>query len=179
MSGERKQKKPRKRSLTADRSRGGAWRSRGDDRACIKSHRRAEQVSAGGIGRKPFPFRFQYTTAHCRRQDDDSIGRFATSASCGHAGCAVPSDPRAQEVTGPRSGGENGMPESKRKTTTSSAVKNRYNKRVYGSVTALVPKPLAEAFKAKCAETGTPQAQVVKRAIEQFLRDHGVDPASL
>lgn len=71
------------------------------------------------------------------------------------------------------------MSEPKRKTKTSSAVKDRYNARVYGSILTRVPKPLAEAFKAKCAETGTPQAQVVKRAIEQFLRDHGVDPASL
>lgn len=55
MSGERKQKKPRKRSLTADRSRGGAERSRGDDRACIKSHRRADPVSAGGDRAQAFP----------------------------------------------------------------------------------------------------------------------------
>ncbi len=59
----------------------------------------------------------------------------------------------------------------KRKTKTSSAVKNRYNNRVYGSIIVRVPKELAEAFKEKCAATGTPQAQIVKKAIEQFLTE--------
>jgi predicted DNA binding CopG/RHH family protein len=59
----------------------------------------------------------------------------------------------------------------KRKTKTSSAVKNRYNNRVYGSVIVRIPKDMAEAFKAKCAATGTPQAQIVKKAIEQFLEE--------
>lgn len=58
----------------------------------------------------------------------------------------------------------------KRKTRTSSAVKNRYNSRVYGSIIVRVPKEMAEAFKQKCAETGIPQAQIVKRAIEEFLK---------
>ena len=35
----------------------------------------------------------------------------------------------------------------KRKTKTSSAVKNRYNNRVYGSIIVRVPKEMAEAFK--------------------------------
>lgn len=43
----------------------------------------------------------------------------------------------------------------KRKTKTSSAVKNRYNSRVYGSIIVRVPKEMAEAFKEKCAATGT------------------------
>ena len=37
----------------------------------------------------------------------------------------------------------------KRKTKTSSAVKNRYNNRVYGSIIVRVPKEMAEAFKEK------------------------------
>ena len=57
----------------------------------------------------------------------------------------------------------------KRKTKTSSAVKNRYNNRVYGSIIVRVPKETAAAFKAKCAAEGIPQAQVIKRAIEEFL----------
>ena len=57
----------------------------------------------------------------------------------------------------------------KRKTKTSSAVKNRYNNRVYGSIIVRVPKEMAEAFKEKCAATGTAQAQVIKKAIEQFV----------
>lgn len=61
--------------------------------------------------------------------------------------------------------------EGKRKTKTSSAVKNRYNKKVYDSIIVRVPKEMGAAFKKKCAETGTPQAQVIKRAIEQFLAE--------
>lgn len=56
-----------------------------------------------------------------------------------------------------------------RKTKTSSAVKNRYNKKVYDSIIVRVPKETAAAFKAKCADEGIPQAQVLKKAIEEFL----------
>lgn len=59
----------------------------------------------------------------------------------------------------------------KRKTKTSSAVKNRYNSRVYGSIIVRVPKEMAEAFKEKCAATGAAQAQVIKKAIEEFLAE--------
>ena len=61
------------------------------------------------------------------------------------------------------------MAEEKRKTKTSSAVKQRYNQKTYGAVTAYVPKEMAAAFKAKCAEEGIPQAQIIKQAIEAFL----------
>lgn len=61
------------------------------------------------------------------------------------------------------------MAEAKRKTKTSSAVKQRYNQKTYGAVTAYVPKELAAAFKEKCAAEGIPQAQVIKKAIEEFL----------
>ncbi|MBQ3228760.1 MAG: CopG family transcriptional regulator [Clostridia bacterium] len=61
------------------------------------------------------------------------------------------------------------MEQTKRKTTTSTAVKARYNKKAYGAVTAYVPKEMAEAFKAKCAAEGIPQAQIIKAAIEKFL----------
>ncbi|MCM1419765.1 MAG: ribbon-helix-helix domain-containing protein [Roseburia sp.] len=63
------------------------------------------------------------------------------------------------------------MAAEKRKTETSSAVKRRYNKKTYGAVTAYVPKELATAFKEKCAAEGIPQAQIIKRAIEQFLSE--------
>ena len=63
------------------------------------------------------------------------------------------------------------MPEEKRKTRTSSEVKRRYNQKVYTPVTANIPKELAAAFKAKCAETGVSQASVVKAAIERFLAE--------
>lgn len=62
------------------------------------------------------------------------------------------------------------MADGKRKTTTSSEVKRRYNQKAYGAVTAYVPKELATAFKEKCAAEGIPQAQVIKKAIEEFLK---------
>lgn len=61
------------------------------------------------------------------------------------------------------------MAEAKRKTKTSSAVKQRYNQKTYGAVTAYVPKELAAAFKEKCAAENIPQAQIIKKAIEEFL----------
>lgn len=61
--------------------------------------------------------------------------------------------------------------EGRKKPRTSSAVKNRYNKKVYDSIIVRVPKEMAAAFKEKCAATGTPQAQVIKRAIEAFLEE--------
>lgn len=63
------------------------------------------------------------------------------------------------------------MAAEKRKTETSSAVKRRYNQKTYGAVTAYVPKELAAAFKEKCAAEGISQAQIIKRAIEQFLSE--------
>lgn len=63
------------------------------------------------------------------------------------------------------------MATEKRKSETSSAVKRRYNQKTYGAVTAYVPKELAAAFKEKCAAEGISQAQIIKRAIEQFLSE--------
>lgn len=57
----------------------------------------------------------------------------------------------------------------KRKTKTSTEVKNRYNKKVYDSIIVRVPKETAEAFKTKCAAEGIPQAQIIKKAIADFL----------
>lgn len=58
---------------------------------------------------------------------------------------------------------------AERKTKTSTAIKQRYNEKVYDVISVRVPKELAAAFKAKCVETGTPQAQVIKQAISDFL----------
>lgn len=63
------------------------------------------------------------------------------------------------------------MTETKRKTNTSTAVKQRYNEKVYDNIAVRVPKEMAAAFKAKCLEKGIPQAQVIKKAIEQFLSE--------
>lgn len=62
------------------------------------------------------------------------------------------------------------MEEKKRKTTTSTAVKARYNKKNYDVIRASIPKELAEAFKEKCAAEGISQAQIIKNAIEEFLK---------
>lgn len=61
--------------------------------------------------------------------------------------------------------------EAKRKTKTSTAVKQRYNEKVYDVLSVRIPKETAAAFKAKCIEKGIPQAQIVKAAIEQFLAE--------
>ena len=60
------------------------------------------------------------------------------------------------------------MPDG-RKTKTSSAVKRKYNQKAYGAVVAYIPKDMAVAFKEKCAAEGISQAQIVRKAIEDFL----------
>ena len=61
------------------------------------------------------------------------------------------------------------MEETKRKTKTSTAVKRRYNEKVYDVISVRVPKELAAAFREKCVAEGIPQAQLIKAAIEIFL----------
>lgn len=61
------------------------------------------------------------------------------------------------------------MEARKRKTTTSSTVKQRYNEKVYSVVSTRVPKDLAEAFREKCVSEGISQAQIIKEAMKQFL----------
>lgn len=62
------------------------------------------------------------------------------------------------------------MSEAKRKTKTSTEVKARYNQKTYDIVSVRVPKEMAQAFKEKCATDGVPQAQIIKQAIEEFLK---------
>ena len=59
----------------------------------------------------------------------------------------------------------------KRKTTTSTAVKQRYNAKTYDVISIRVPKEMAAAFKAKCAQHGDAQAQIFKKAIETYLAE--------
>lgn len=61
---------------------------------------------------------------------------------------------------------------AKRKTFTSTEVKNRYNDKVYKAITVRIPKETAEAFRIKCEETDTPQRQVILQAINDFLGDN-------
>lgn len=62
------------------------------------------------------------------------------------------------------------MAEGKRKTHTSTAVKQRYNDKTYTIISARVPKELAAAFKEKCTAEEIAQAQIIKKAIEDFLQ---------
>lgn len=62
------------------------------------------------------------------------------------------------------------MAATTRKTKTSTEVKARYNQKAYDIVSVRVPKEMAEAFKTKCVLDGVPQAQVIKKAIEDFLQ---------
>ena len=54
---------------------------------------------------------------------------------------------------------------------TSNEVKRRWIDANYTTIRADIPKATAEAFKAKCRETGIPQAQIIKDAIADFLSD--------
>lgn len=58
----------------------------------------------------------------------------------------------------------------KRKTKTSTEVKTRYNQKTYDIISVRVPKEMAQTFKEKCVAVGVPQAQIIKRAIEEFLK---------
>ena len=57
----------------------------------------------------------------------------------------------------------------KYKTRTSTAVKRRYNEKVYDSIAVRVPKELATKFKEKCLAEGVSQAQVLKKTMEDFV----------
>ena len=60
---------------------------------------------------------------------------------------------------------------AKRKTTTSTEVKRRYNDKAYSKIQAELPKELVQAFRARCSESGISQASVIKKGIEAFLRE--------
>lgn len=61
------------------------------------------------------------------------------------------------------------MPETKRKTHTSTQVKQRYNDKVYTALTFRVPKELAAEFKQICTENNISQAQVIKDAMTELI----------
>jgi len=56
--------------------------------------------------------------------------------------------------------------EEKRRTTTSSAVKNRYNKKVYRQIATQVKPELAERIQEYRAREGISMAQFLARAID-------------
>lgn len=61
------------------------------------------------------------------------------------------------------------MPEAKRKTYTSSAVKNRYNAKTYTQISASVHRDVAEAYKAKCKKLGISYSEPFHKAIKELL----------
>ncbi len=62
--------------------------------------------------------------------------------------------------------------EEKRKTTTSSEVKRRYNNKVYSTIKAELPKELVAEFKELCKAKGVSQASVIKSAITEFINNN-------
>lgn len=61
---------------------------------------------------------------------------------------------------------------TKRKTYTSTQVKQRYNQKVYSRLQISLPKDLVARFKEKCEADGIPQAQVIKKAVIDFLGEN-------
>jgi hypothetical protein len=57
----------------------------------------------------------------------------------------------------------------KRKTHTSSAVKNRYNQKTYTPIVVSVKKDIATAYKSKCDALGITYSEPLHKAIEDFL----------
>lgn len=60
---------------------------------------------------------------------------------------------------------------TKRKTTTSNEVKDRWKAANYARVNIYLPKEDAEEYKAKCAERGLNLSEIPKEAIYKFLGD--------
>lgn len=58
----------------------------------------------------------------------------------------------------------------KRKTHTSTAVKQRYNEKTYEMIAVRIPKELASQFRERCSLRGDSQASIVKKAIEEYLK---------
>ena len=54
---------------------------------------------------------------------------------------------------------------------TSTAVKRRYNEKVYSRLSVDLPKETVKAFKEKCASENISQRQIILEAVEKFLGD--------
>ena len=66
-----------------------------------------------------------------------------------------------------------------RKTTTSTAVKRRYNDKVYARVCAELDKDLVARFKEAVARNNDTTASVIRTAVEQYLADHELDKSNV
>ena len=63
---------------------------------------------------------------------------------------------------------------------TSSAVKNRYNKKAYDQVLFRVPKGLRDPYKALCASEGTTaNAEFTKYVLNRVAQSRGIEPSAL
>lgn len=60
----------------------------------------------------------------------------------------------------------------KRKTHTSSAVKNRYKKKVYTRILADLPKDMVAEFKKLVAENGTTVSAIMREAVEKYISEN-------
>lgn len=61
------------------------------------------------------------------------------------------------------------MEETKRKTKTSAAVKNRYNAKAYDRITVCVPKGEKEVFQAYAARNGESLNAFIIRAVRETI----------
>lgn len=61
--------------------------------------------------------------------------------------------------------------QKKRKTYTSSAVKQRYNKKVYRAITIRLKKELVSEWEEALKEDEIPKAEFVRSAINQYLEN--------
>lgn len=60
--------------------------------------------------------------------------------------------------------------QKKRRSTTSSEVKNRYNKKAYDRIVISVKKEIADVYKKKCEDLGISYSQPLHEAISEFIK---------
>ena len=46
-----------------------------------------------------------------------------------------------------------------------------YNRKTYGLISVRLPKDLVERFRRACVDRNVPQAQVIRKAVEEFLEE--------
>lgn len=59
-----------------------------------------------------------------------------------------------------------------KKRTTSTAVKNRYNKKTYTQISVSVRKDIAERYKAKCKSDGITISEQLHKAINAYIGEN-------
>lgn len=81
----------------------------------------------------------------------------------------MPKGNRKTEKKNENKGDDKAM--AKRKTHTSSKVKNRYNTKTYDRITVSLKKDIAKRYKEKCDRIGITRSEPIHNAIDEFLRD--------